>query len=157
MVWFEENKEPFPESYKKFLKGILKTPHVSEYLKHAKSKDRGFDYLYATYSRYVHPTFGQPRDQLLEDIGYKKDFMDAIHDRDYYVNAQRNQSPIVSVERHIDAGGLCLEMFWPQLLELDPFFSDAIGVDFFRHLNGTSSKADALEYLKRLRETNEHC
>ena len=70
-VWKEKNGGAIPDNLKEFLRALLKTPHVSEYLKSVKFLDQGFDYMYAIYSNFVHPTFGRPRDQFLEDIGYE--------------------------------------------------------------------------------------
>lgn len=111
---------------------MLKTPHVGEYLKHAKSQDRGFDSFYAIYSSYVHPTFGQPRDQLLEDMKYPGDTLEALEDDQYFISLQQGVSPVVSVERDIKAATFCMEMLWPKLLEMDPYFSEELGISPYK-------------------------
>ena len=112
---------------------MLKTPHVSEYLKHVKEDDKGYDYLYSLYSRYVHPTFGNPREQFLEDTEYRKDFTDAINDTEYYRSLQQHSSPVVSVERDIHVGAFCLQMIWPRLMDIDPLFDEKAGINLLAH------------------------
>jgi hypothetical protein len=122
-VWEERHGEPLPDNFKDFMKGLLKTPHVSKYLKHVKISDQGFDYMYTIYSNYVHPTFGRPREQFLEDVG-SESHHSALEANDYYLKAQSQPSPSKAIKRDIKAAGFCLELFWPKVMELDPFFND---------------------------------
>lgn len=131
-AWLQKNSEPLPEHFKNFLKNMLKTPHISKCLKYAKDGDKGFDYLYSVYSRYVHPTFGPPREQFLEDTGYSKDFSESINDSEYFRSLQKQQSPVVSIERDINLGAFCLEMIWPKLMEADPLFDGNVGITIFK-------------------------
>jgi len=131
-AWSKKNSGPLPEHFKEFLKNMLKTPHVSKYLKHVKEGDKGYDYLYSLYSQYVHPTFGPPRERFLEDTEYSKDFTDAINDSEYYRSLQQQQSPVVSVERDINLGAFCLEMIWPRIMDIDPLFDEKAGINLFK-------------------------
>lgn len=126
-TWKEKHDEPLPDNFKGLLKSLLKTPHVSEYLKSVKVNDQGFDYMYAIYSNFVHPTFGRPRDQFIEDIGQKSVGI-ALEDSSYYLLAQKQPSPPNSLKRDISAAGFCLELIWPEIMILDPFFDDEHGI-----------------------------
>jgi len=132
-VWKEKHGESLPNNFKDVLKGLLKTPHVSEYLKSVKFVDQGFDYMYAIYSNFVHPTFRRPRDQFMEDVGHKASEI-AFEDSDYYLLAQKHPSPSTSLKRDISAAGFCLELTWPEVLTLDPFFDNNQGTDVLNKL-----------------------
>lgn len=125
--WKEKHDEHLPENFKDFLKSFLKTPHISEYLKSIKVSDKGFDYMYAIYSTFVHPTFGRPRDQFIQDIGQKSSVI-ALEDSTYYLTAQKQPSPTNSLKRDISVAGFCLEFTWPEIMELDPLFDKEYGI-----------------------------
>lgn len=122
-VWKEKRGDSMPDSFKDLLKALLKTPHVSKYLESVKFVDQGFDYMYAIYSNFVHPTFGRPRDQFMDDVGHKASGI-SLEDSDYYLLAQKHPSPSTSLKRDISAAGFCLELTWPEVLALDPFFDN---------------------------------
>lgn len=126
-VWKEEHKEPLPNNFKDFLKSLLKTPHVGDYLKSVKFDDQGFDYLYAFYSCYVHPTFAKPRDQFIEDTGQMSTGI-ALEDFKYFLMAQKHPSPIASLQRDINTAGFCLQMIWPEIMDFEPFFDKEDGI-----------------------------
>jgi hypothetical protein len=124
-VWKQKPDEPLPDNFKEFVKTLLKTPRVGKYLKSV--NDQGFDYMYAIYSNFVHPTFGRPRSQFLEDIGQESVGI-ALEDSNYYLLAQKQPSPPNSLKRDISAAGFCLELSWPEIMALDPFFDKELGI-----------------------------
>lgn len=126
-VWKKNHEGVLPEKYKEFFKSFLKTPHVSEYLKSTKFSDKGFDYMYAIYSNFVHPTFGRPRDVFMEDMG-REASGDAFEDYEYYVEAKEQSSPLKTLSRDISAAGFCLQLTWPEVLSLDPLFDEELGI-----------------------------
>ena len=130
-VWPNKNNGNIPKKAKNRIKDLLETTNVSTYLQHTKAKDEGFDQLYAHYSNYIHPTFSYPREQLLEDVGDERDPQEVLADNEYYKIMQQDKSPSMSIERDIKAGCVCLEIFWPQILEIDPNFSKELGINTF--------------------------
>lgn len=128
-VWKEKYNEPLTDEFKRFLKSFLKTPHVGEYLKSAKANDQVFGYVYSIYSNFIHPTFGKPRNQFIEDIGQKPDGLAVGFEKSsYYLLAQKEPSPPNSLKRDISAAGFCLELIWPEIMNLDPFYDPEVGI-----------------------------
>ena len=59
----------------------------------------------------------------MEDAGQKASEI-AFEGSNYYLLAQKHPSPSTSLKRDISAAGFCLELTWPELLDLDPFFDN---------------------------------
>jgi hypothetical protein len=63
----------------------------------------------------------------LADIGLPSEGV-AFEDAAYYPAAQKQPSPIISLKRDISAAGFCLELTWPEIMDLDPMFDKEYGI-----------------------------
>lgn len=136
--WARQHGSPIPDDIKDLLKSLLKTPPLSRYRDALKSSDRGFEHLYAVYSHFVHPTFGRPRDQFMEDSGHSPTGM-VMDDSQYYILARNSRSPLGSLKRDLDTGSFCLELTWPEVLKIDPLFNKQKRKEVLRKLESNGA------------------
>jgi hypothetical protein len=119
-AWKEQHDEPMPAKFKDLAKSLLEMPRLGEYRNSV--NDGGFDVMYSVYSNYVHPNFGDPRDQFLADRGVEPScvaFLDAQH---FYPIARNEPSPMKSLERDVNSALFCLGKIWFEVFTLDPTF-----------------------------------
>jgi hypothetical protein len=121
-IWMKEKGEAMPEHAKKTIKAWFNLPHVSSVLKPAHDADKGAAFVYALYSEFIHPAFGRPREESEPKRDPEGVF--GFGSTEYYASLRNGRQPIRLLERDIEAGSLCLELFWPRLLEIDPFFDE---------------------------------
>ena len=79
-------------------------------------------YIYSVYSEFIHPAFGRPREDVEGELGNEEPFAFGSHE--YYTTLRNGSTPIGLLKRDVSAGSFCLELFWPRLLDIDPFWDD---------------------------------
>jgi len=120
-IWMKERGEAMPEDATKTIKAWFNLPHVGSLLKPAHETDKGAAFVYSLYSEFIQPAFGRPREE--SEAKQEPERM-LFGSSDYYASLLDGKQPIQLLKRDIEAGSLCLELFWPRLLETDPFFDE---------------------------------
>ncbi len=119
--WQAQHQGPMPKDAKDFLKALLNLPRVGDITKAAHETDKGAGYLYSFYSEFIHPAFARPREDGELALGVQ-DIPVFGTDR-YYQSLLAAAQPVSLLTRDIEAASFCLELFWPRLLDIDPFFA----------------------------------
>jgi hypothetical protein len=117
-VWQESHGEPIPEDARKFFEDMFGIPRLKKILKPTHAEDAGFSYLYARYSEFVHPAFARPRDDFEEAIGLNHTH--PYGSCQYYDHEVNHGAPLKLLLKDIEAGSVCLEMFWTIASGIDP-------------------------------------
>jgi hypothetical protein len=120
--WEKEHTGPIPEETRDFFKSFLNLPRVGNITKPLFDADKGASYIYSVYSEFIHPAFGRPREDVEEELGNNEPFEFGSHE--YYTTLQSGSTPIGLLKRDVSAGSFCLELFWPRVLDIDPFLDD---------------------------------
>jgi hypothetical protein len=119
--WEKEHDAPIPNDTREFFKSVLNLPHVGKITEPLFEADKGASYIYSLYSEFIHPAFSRPRADIEEELKVGEPF--AFGSTEYYSNQQTGDTPIALLKRDVSAGSFCLELFWPRLLDIDPFLN----------------------------------
>jgi hypothetical protein len=149
-VWQESHGEPIPEDARKFFEDMFGIPRVKTILKPTHAEDEGFSYLYARYSEFVHPAFARPRNDFEEAIGL--DHTHPYGSSQYYDQEVNQGAPLKLLSKDVEAGSVCLEMFWGIASRIDPHFDNDLRPQILevlrRHGFGPESASSRLNSLR---------
>lgn len=117
--WESQYAQPLPEHAKELLKGLLNLPRVGAMTSPLHNADKGASYVYSVYSEFIHPAFGRPRAEMESEWGKGAS---SFGSEQYYTALLNADEPIQLFVRDIAVASFCLELFWPRLLDIDPYF-----------------------------------
>jgi hypothetical protein len=120
--WEREHGVQIPNDAKELLKALLNLPHIKNITKPLFDGDKGASYIYSVYSEFVHPAFERPRGDIEAELGHDSALV--FGSSEYHTILQTGHIPLELLKKDLSAGSLCLQLFWPRLLDIDPFLND---------------------------------